>query len=188
MSFWIQIVYAFALSMDAFAVSVSCGVTGRSATTWIKLATSISFGLFQSLMPVLGYLLSGLISHRVEEFAGIIAFIILGFMGFKMIMDSLSGKKTVCKPLTIRHILLLSVATSLDAFATGILFGVLNVPILPAVMIIGFVTLITSLIGTFLGEKIGPFFKKYAETVGGGMLILIGIKILIENFLLNSLK
>ncbi|MFO7636270.1 MAG: manganese efflux pump MntP family protein [Clostridia bacterium] len=183
MNGWLLTLTALALSMDAFAVSVCCGISGRSADKRLKWLSSISFGLFQGIMPLLGYLLSRNFSDHFEQYSGIIAFLILSVIGFKMVIESLSKKDRTCRLLNVGSILLLSLATSIDAFATGIGFGLLEINIIAAALLIGFITFAVSLLGSFFGDKIGAFIRNRAETVGGVILILIGLKILLESII-----
>jgi manganese efflux pump family protein len=186
MSFWLLTLTALALSMDAFAVSVSCGISGRASCTRIKIILAAAFGIFQGLMPALGYTFSSLISGHIEKYSGFIAFLILSLIGGHMIIESFSSNADKkCELLNYKRILILAIATSIDAFATGISFGLLDINIFAAAVQIAAITFIVSLIGAFFGEKIGIMFKRRAEMAGGIILILIGMKVFIENLLMS---
>lgn len=169
------------LSMDAFAVSICKGLSlGR-----IKLKHACSAGLwfggFQALMPLLGYCLGSVFSEIITKYDHWVAFVLLAIIGGNMIKEALDSADECTDPsMNVKTMLLLSVATSIDALAVGVTFAFLNVSILPAVSFIGIVTFVCSAIGIKIGSIFGTRYKSKAEFFGGAVLILIGLKILLE--------
>ena len=141
--------------------------------------------IFQAFMPLIGWLIGNSMKSLIEPVDHWIAFGMLSLIGGKMIIESFIGSEAreIKNPLHIRVILLLSLATSIDALAVGFSFAVLLDKILVAVLIIGVVTFIASMLGILLGKKTGPKINRYAEIIGGLILILIGLKIMIEHFI-----
>lgn len=183
MNYITLLLIAFGLSMDAFAVSISNGITIQRQRTNHALRIGIFFGSFQALMPLIGWSvglnLRGLISG-VDHW---IAFALLSFIGCKMIYESrkMDAREKETKSLSLVTLLILSVATSIDALAVGLSFALLNISIVTPILVIGFVTFALSFLGVLTGSKIGHFFEKKIEILGGLILIGIGIKILIEH-------
>jgi putative Mn2+ efflux pump MntP len=175
---------SIALSLDAFAVSVSCGITKSASSHISKLKLASFFGFFQGMMPAAAYFLAGAIKVDLGAFTGPVAFVILLVIGFHMIRESFK-KEEECGygELTIKRLLALSIATSIDAFATGISLSLLDINIWPAVIMIASITFCISLAGVYFGCKIGDRIKNGAELTGGIILILIGLKILIEGLI-----
>lgn len=173
---------AIGLAMDAFSVSVTRGLTLKCNIKY-ALIMAISFGVFQAFMPVLGWFAGIQLQYIVSTFAPWIAFLLLLGIGFKMIYESLSNDENVCKVFSFKELLILSIATSIDAFAVGVTFAFLNTAILLPILIIGLVTFILSFIGVYIGKNIGHLFENKMEIVGGIILIIIGFKILLENIL-----
>lgn len=176
---------ALGLSMDAFSVSITSGFTIKKLKIKYALKISVFFGLFQAFMPVIGYLTGLTLIDFISGFDHWIAFGLLGFVGGKMIYDSIKideDRKQI-DPLNIYVLLLLSIATSVDALAVGLSFAFLRVLIITPVVLIGVVTFILSFIGVIIGDKIGNFFKKKVELIGGLVLIGIGLRILLEHLL-----
>lgn len=182
MSIYLIILTAFALSMDAFAVSISCGISNAAKKEKDQLILAITFGLFQGLMPILGFYLASIFKSTIENFTGYIAFTILLIIGIHMLIEAIKITEN-CDViiLTPKKIILLAFATSIDAFATGISLSMVNVSIVYASMIIGIITFIVSYIGIKFGCKISKFFRKGSEIFGGLIIIAIGIKILIDS-------
>ena len=173
---------ALALSMDAFAVALVKGLTLRRVRHVFVIA--LFFGGFQALMPLLGWLLGQRWEQHVVAYDHWIALILLGFIGGKMIVGSLRGGEgddSAADTLRVRELLLLSVATSIDALAVGITFAFLRVRILLSVALIGATTFTLSAAGVVLGKKCGAKVTRGAEIFGGSALILIGVKILLEH-------
>ena len=166
------ILLAVALAMDAFAVAVCKGLSMRKINHKYALIIGLFFGFFQALMPT-------------TNFDHWIAFILLAFIGGKMIYECLTeddNECTACESiLDIRELTVLSVATSIDALAAGITFACLDVSIKSSASLIGVITFVLSYIGVAVGNKFGSKYKKKAEFAGGVVLILIGIKILLEH-------
>ncbi len=174
---------AFGLSMDAFAVSISNGMTIRHQKVNNALRIGIFFGSFQALMPLIGW--SAGLSFR-EFISGVdhwIAFVLLSFIGCKMIYESrkMGAREKEDKPMTLPTLLVLSIATSIDALAVGISFALLKISIVTPIIVIGIVTFVLSSLGVLIGNRIGHLFEKKIEILGGLILIGIGIKILIEH-------
>ena len=185
---------AIGLSMDTFAVGITIGLCMRKITIKKSLTVGLYFGVFQAGMPVIGYLLAIRFADLMVAYSPWIAFGLLGFLGGKMIVGSLKKEENFnCDPndeatfhessLGPRKMLPLAVATSIDALAVGVSFAVLRVSIVPAVSLIGVVTLIVSMIGVKIGGLCGVKFKSKAEVLGGIILIGIGLRILLEHLL-----
>ena len=176
MGFWGLLLFALGLSMDAFAVSLTNGMTYKNPRA---LLTALFFGGFQALMPVLGYYLGSLFSAFVEMYSGIIVLVILAFIGGKMIRDGLlAGKSAVTaasKPQTVT-LLAQAVATSIDAFAVGVSFVALKVHIFSAAAMIGIITATCTLLAVYIGSKAGNMLGNKAQILGGLILVGIGIK------------
>jgi len=178
------ILLAIGLSFDSFAVSVCSGLNLPHIRFIQAAKIAIFLALFQACMPLIGWLLGNSMKTLIEPVDHWIAFGLLSLIGGKMIIESFmnSESREIKNPLHIRVILLLSLATSIDALAVGFSFSTLIEKILVPVFIIGLVTFIASMLGILLGKKTGPTFNRYAEIMGGLILIIIGTKILIEHF------
>ncbi len=175
-------ILAVGLSMDACAVAICKGACMRRLEVGQGLMIGLSFGLFQALMPLIGWFLGTQFRHAIQGADHWIAFALLGFLGFKMIWDALhEEEETVCAPIRLRELLLLSIATSIDALAAGIALAVLQVNIVYSVIVIGLTTFALSLLGTVIGNKFGQTYQAKAQFAGGAVLCLIGIKVLIEH-------
>lgn len=176
---------AIGLSFDSFAVSVCSGLNLPQIRFLQAAKIAIFLALFQALMPLVGWLLGNSIKSLIEPVDHWIAFGLLSLIGGKMIIESFidSEQREIKNPLHIKVILLLSLATSIDALAVGFSFATLLEKILIAVFIIGSVTFIASMLGILLGKKTGPKINKYAEIIGGLILFGIGAKIMIEHLL-----
>ena len=182
MSFPELLILAVGLAMDAFAVAVCKGLSLRTLKLQQALLVGVWFGLFQALMPALGWLLGSAFSGLVQSVDHWVAFVLLSIIGGNMIREGLQGDDENCDPsLSFGVMLLLAVATSIDALAVGITFAFLNVSILLAVALIGVVTFTISAVGVKLGNLFGARYKSKAEFFGGAVLILIGLKILLEH-------
>jgi putative Mn2+ efflux pump MntP len=170
--------------MDAFAVAICKGLAMARAD-WRKAGTvGAYFGVFQSLMPLLGYLLGAQFADKIVAYDHWVAFILLAIIGGRMIKEGVShhDKPVASAPdLGFGAMLPLAVATSIDAMAVGISFAFLNVSILPAVLFIGATTFTLSAAGVKIGNLFGARYKSGAEVAGGVILILIGLKILLEH-------
>ena len=193
MNFIALIFTAFALSMDAFAVSITKGMTIKNLKKSTALKMALAFGVFQGAMPLLGWALGISFESYIKSIDHWIAFILLGFIGFNMIKGFFDDRKeenaselefsatTNVDDLSNKEIIMLAVATSIDALAVGISFAFLNVSIIPAASIICIITFLVCVVGVFVGNKVGDIFNGYAELVGGIILILIGFNIFNEH-------
>ena len=193
MNFIALIFTAFALSMDAFAVSIIKGMTIKNLKKSTALKMALAFGVFQGAMPLLGWALGISFESYIKSIDHWIAFILLGFIGFNMIKGFFDDRKeenaselefsatTDVDDLSNKEIIMLAVATSIDALAVGISFAFLNVSIIPAASIICIITFLVCVVGVFVGNKVGDIFNGYAELVGGVILILIGFNIFNEH-------
>jgi putative Mn2+ efflux pump MntP len=179
---FISIIFlAVGLAMDAFSVSITRGLTLKCNIKH-ALVIAIFFGGFQALMPVVGWVSGIQLQNVISTLAPWIAFLLLLGIGLKMIYESLFAKEEdVCKVFSLRELLILSIATSIDAFAVGVTFAILNTAILIPVVVIGLVTFILSFIGVYIGKNVGHLFENKIEILGGLILIAIGFKILLEN-------
>ena len=170
---------ALALAADAMSVSISNGIAVKKLQLPKVLLMALLFGGFQALMPTLGWLLGTSVSKYISAFDHWIAFLLLAFIGFKMIVESL--KKD---PFSITNLLIMAVATSIDALAVGISFASLAIPgseLWLGIALIGVITFTLSCLGAFLGKFLGNMFKKRAGLIAGIILCLIGLKILLEH-------
>lgn len=175
-------ILAVGLSMDAFAVSVCKGLAMPKITVKKTLIVGLWFGGFQALMPALGYFLGVQFRDKITAIDHWIAFILLGIIGANMIKEACSGEcEEENESLDIKTMFLLAVATSIDALAVGITFAFLNVHLLAAVSFIGVTTFTLSAIGVKIGNVFGTRYKSKAELAGGVILILLGLKILLEH-------
>ena len=177
------IVIAFGLAMDAFAVSITSGITIRQLKINNALKIALFFGSFQAIMPIIGWLAGLSLRNFISEIDHWIAFGLLIFIGCKMIYESItiqSSEKEI-NPLNVYVLLVLSIATSIDALAVGLSFAILKISIMTPVVIIGSITFALSFLGVFVGDRIGHFFENKIEIAGGLLLIGIGIKILVEH-------
>ena len=176
------VMIALALAMDAFAVSVASGIVIRTNRLKRALLIAGSFGFFQFFMPLIGWL-GGVYFSRFSKIDHWIAFALLTFVGIKMIYEAFKiediEKKT--DPTKLYVLLVLSVATSIDALAAGFSFAFLDIAIIAPVIVIGVITFALSFIGVMVGAKIGHFVETKIEVLGGIILILIGIKILYDH-------
>ena len=176
------VIIAVGLAMDAFAVSITSGITIKRLHINHALKIALFFGLFQAFMPIIGWLAGLSLRDYISAIDHWIAFGLLSFIGCKMIYESItvqSNKKEI-NPLNVYVLLVLSVATSIDALAVGVSFAFLKVAIVTPVIIIGTVTFLLSYLGVYIGDRIGHFFENKIEIAGGILLIGIGIKILVE--------
>ena len=179
MGFWELFILAVGLSMDAFAVSVCKGLSlGKIKAKHMCLA-GIWFGGFQALMPLVGYFLGSFFADVITKYSHWIAFALLAFLGAKMIKESFESEE-LDDNMGWKTMLVLAVATSIDASAVGVTFAFLDVNILFAVIVIGVTTFEFSAAGVKIGSVFGEKYKSKAEIAGGIILILIGLKILLD--------
>jgi len=173
------------LAMDAFAVSLTTGLTRCRLPARDVMKMALFFGGFQAAMPVLGWLLGRSMHEFIDNVDHWVAFILLSFIGGKMIYESFQTEICEEREETLKNsvLLYLALATSIDAMAVGVSFAFLGVSIIIPVVIIGVITFILSVLGVQLGKKCGHLFEKKVEVLGGVILIVIGLKILLENLL-----
>lgn len=182
MSLLTLFITAVGLSMDAFAVSVCKGLAMKKLSWKKAVIIGLWFGGFQALMPTLGYLLGTRFESYVNAIDHWIAFVLLALIGANMIREALSPDQDEANDSTdLKTMFLLAIATSIDALAVGVTYAFLQVRILPAVSFIGVITLLLSIIGVKIGNVFGLKYKAKAEIFGGVILILMGIKILLEH-------
>ena len=173
---------AVGLSMDAFAVSVCKGLAMPKCTFKKAAIVGLWFGGFQALMPAIGYILGAQFQEAIASIDHWIAFVLLALIGGNMIHEALDNdEEEADASLDVKTMFLLAVATSIDALAIGITFAFLKVNIIPAVCFIGIVTFIISFAGVKIGNVFGARYKNKADIVGGVILILLGLKILLEH-------
>jgi len=180
------ILIAIGLSMDAFAVSIMLGLSVKKLTFKEFLIPGLFFGFFQGLMPLIGYYAGAMFAEKIQGFDHWIAFILLGIIGGNMIKDSFSKdneEKKEHNQFAFIHMLLLAIATSIDALAVGVTFAFFEINIFIAIAIIGFTTFCISMGGVKIGNIFGIKFKSKAELAGGIILAALGIKILIEHLI-----
>ncbi len=183
MSLFELFILALGLSMDAFAVSICKGLSMQKISIKHYLIIGVYFGSFQAGMPVLGYILGVQFKDYITNIDHWIAFILLALIGINMIKEALSTDEdeAMNDALDVKTMLLLAIATSIDALAVGVTFAFLSVDIVPAVSFIGITTFTLSMIGVKIGNIFGEKFKSKAEFAGGIILILMGLKILLEH-------
>lgn len=183
LSFIEVLLIAFGLAMDAFAVCLGAGATrfARGPRPTFRLA--FHFGLFQALMPVLGWLAGATVLHLIERFDHWIAFGLLAFVGARMVRSGLdpNGEVRPADPSRGATLVMLSIATSIDALAIGLSLAVLGVEILYPAVVIGIVAAGMSLLGVRLGQRLGTAFGKRMEVVGGSVLVGIGLRVVISH-------
>ena len=172
-------ILAVGLSMDAFAVSICKGLSLRKIKAKHMCIAGLWFGGFQALMPLIGYFLGSFFSEMIEQYDHWVAFILLAIIGGNMIKESFGKDENVDSAMDFKSMLLLAIATSIDALAVGVTFAFLQVQIVPAVSFIG-VTFIFSAVGIKIGSLFGTKYRSKAELFGGIVLVLIGLKILLE--------
>lgn len=187
MGFFTLLIIAIGLSFDSFAVSVSSGIIRNRIifSDAIKIAFSLAF--FQGSMPVVGWLLGRSVSESISEFDHWVAFGLLGILGLRMIITNLRErqKSVILDPLRPLVLLSLSIATSIDALIIGVSFAFFEIRIVMAVILIGSITFVASMLGILFGKKIGNRFGNKMEIIGGAILIAIGLKILLEHLISN---
>lgn len=181
MSLWELFIIAVGLSMDAFAVSVCKGLSVQKVKVKHALTVGLYFGGFQALMPLIGYLLGTNFQGLITDIDHWIAFILLAIIGGNMIRESRSEADKVGGSFSVKAMLPMAIATSIDALAIGVTFAFLRVNIVPAVSFIGITTFVLAIAGIKVGNVFGCKFRAKAEAFGGIVLILMGTKILLEH-------
>lgn len=183
MSFLELILIGVGLSMDAFAVAICQGLS-MTRLNWRRAGViALFFGGFQAAMPLLGWALGSRFAMYIQELDHWVAFVLLALIGGNMVREALGPEEAACAAgdLDLRQLFLMAVATSIDALAVGVTFAFLEVAILPAVSVIGVTTFCLSLAGVAMGNFFGARYKRRAELSGGVILILLGVKILLEH-------
>lgn len=182
MGFLEIILVSIALAMDAFAVAICKGLA-MAKMNWRKaVIVGLYFGIFQALMPMIGYFLGSRFEAIVTSIDHWIAFILLTIIGGKMVKDAFENTCENCDDDTSpKSMLMLAIATSIDALAVGIMLAFLNVNLIVATSLIGVITFVLAIVGVKIGNIFGDKYEKKAELVGGCILILMGIKILLEH-------
>ncbi|MCI5620247.1 MAG: manganese efflux pump MntP family protein [Lachnospiraceae bacterium] len=183
MGIWELLILAIGLSMDAFAVSICKGLAMKKCTFRKAAVCGIWFGGFQALMPLIGYLVGSQFKNYITSFDHWIAFVLLCIIGGNMIKESFSKEEEMPdESLGIKTMFLMAVATSIDALAAGVTFAFLpDTNIIAAVLFIGFITFFLSTLGVEIGHVFGAKYKNKAEFAGGLILVLLGVKILLEH-------
>jgi putative Mn2+ efflux pump MntP len=177
---------AFGLAMDAFAVAIAVGSRMERLTARPLFRLSFHFGLFQFMMPIIGWLIGRQIAGMIHNYDHWVAFGLLSFIGLKMIYESLTRKDenvSLSDPTRKWSLLMLSIATSIDALAVGLGIALLNVKIIMASLIIGLVAAIMTVAGMVFGRALGNRFGKIMELIGGAILIVIGLNIVIRHMI-----
>ena len=174
-------VLAVGLSMDAMAVAICKGLSVQKLKPGHAFITGLYFGGFQAAMPLLGYILGRQFQAYIESVDHWIAFVLLGLIGANMIKESFGEAEEVNCSFCPKAMLPMAVATSIDALAVGVTFAFLQVSVAPAVTFIGVITFILSAVGVYIGHLFGAKFKSKAELVGGMVLVLMGLRILLEH-------
>jgi len=173
---------SISLAMDAFSVSIYKGLKLENNLKRNAFIIALFFSIFQMLMPIIGFYLGNSLNSYLFKFNYLLAFFLLIFIGFNIIKESFEEPKLE-NNLDLKELIILSLITSIDAFSIGLTFSLLKVNLLTSIIIIGIVTFILSLIGVFIGKIIKNKYQKLASIIGGIILIIIGLKILIEHLI-----
>ena len=185
MSIWEVLIIAIGLSMDAFAVALCKGLSMKKLSIKYGVIIALFFGVFQALMPLIGWFVSSRFEKYIKAYDHWIAFALLLFIGIKMIIDAVKESRHPEEESDFRfkigELFVLAIATSIDALAVGVTFGLLEINIWSSISIIGCVTFVLSLLGVIIGNFFGSRFRTKAEIAGGIILILLGVKILLEH-------
>lgn len=175
---------ALALSMDASAVAMCKGACYRKPEMKVNLLMALSFGLFQAAMPLIGWLAGTQFTGNIAHIDHWVALVLLAGLGIKMIWEALhEEEELVCTPLTFRELMVMSIATSIDALAAGVALAMLEVNIYAAALVIGLVTVAMSFLGAMIGCKAGQKYSGKAQVLGGVVLCAIGVKVLLEHLM-----
>ena len=178
------VLLSLGLAMDAFSVSVCKGLSMKKIDYKGAFLTALFFGVFQAGMPLLGYFLGSRFESFISQYSHWVAFILLGFIGGKMIFEVLRGgdddEAESEYKLKIGELFVLAIATSIDALAVGVVFAAQKTPVVSSVIVIGAITFVMSLVGVGIGNRFGSKYEKKAEFAGGVVLVLIGTKLLLD--------
>lgn len=181
MQLWEIFLIGVSLSMDAFAVAVCKGLTLCRVKLSQAVTVGLYFGIFQAVMPLIGYFLASTVASKIADYSFYIAFALLLLIGANMIREAVMGDDDTCTvSLSFREMVPLALATSIDALAVGVSFALVDVEIFSSVGLIGVTTFVLSALGTALGAFVGAKFRRAATIVGGSVLVLMGVKILLE--------
>ena len=181
MELWEIFLIGISLSMDAFAVAVCKGLTLCKVKLSQAITVGLYFGIFQGLMPLIGYFLASTVASKIADYSFYIAFALLLLIGANMIKEAIKGDDDTCSiSLSFKEMVPLALATSIDALAVGVSFALVDVEIFSSVTVIGVTTFVLSALGTLLGAFVGAKFRKIATIIGGSVLVLMGVKILLE--------
>ena len=173
---------SISLSMDAFAISICKGLSMNKYSLKRGIIVGTYFGIFQSIMPLIGYLIGLYFENTIKSIDHWISFILLLIIGINLIRESfINDNNNINDDISIKEMIPLSIATSIDALAVGITFGFLKINLLNILLIIGLITFILSIIGTRIGYLFGNRYENKSKIIGGIILIVIGIKILFEH-------
>lgn len=175
---------SISLAMDAFAVAVCKGISCKDIDKKKCLLVGFMFGLFQAIMPMIGYYVGAGLRRFIFAIDHYIVFLFLVVIGVNMIYDSFCGKEeNLNSDISIKYLIVPAIATSIDAFSIGIMFAFMKVNLFTSVLTIGIVAFVLSAIGVWIGSNFGKRFEKRAKFIGGVVLVIMGIKSLIEHFL-----
>lgn len=183
MDFFGLFVISIGLAMDAFAVAMCKGISMKKIALKYAIIIALFFGVFQGVMPLLGWLLATNFEKYIVNIDHWVAFILLGILGIKMIIEAFKKEEECCEEfkLNYKELTILAIATSIDALAVGITFALLRVEIFGAISLVGIITFILCFVGVYIGHFFGAKFKNKAEFIGGLILVLMGTKILLEH-------
>lgn len=184
MSLAVLLITALSLAMDAFAVAICKGLAMQKFKLGDAVTVAAYFGIFQAIMPFMGFLLASTFADKIRKYDHWVAFVLLALIGLNMVKESFEkDDKPTSAAVSFRAMLPLSVATSIDAMAVGVAFAMIEptVTVVPACLIIGIITFVISFCGVKIGTVFGTKFKHWAELCGGIILIILGISILLEH-------
>lgn len=182
MGFLEILLISIGLAMDAFAVSICKGLAMKKMSWKKAIIIALYFGTFQAIMPIVGYFLGTRFQDLVVNIDHWIAFVLLAFIGGNMLKEAFgNSKEETNDSIDIKTMLILAIATSIDALAIGITFALLETNLILSISSIGIITFISSMIGVKIGNKFGSRYEKKSEVIGGLILILMGTKILLEH-------
>ena len=174
------IVLSLALSMDAFAVSIGLGIKNKNNLKLLAIKAGLFFGIFQAIMPLIGYLCGVGLKEYISGYDSLIAFVLLVLIGSKMIYEAFGENvEDEIAIISNKVLLTLAIATSIDAMAAGFTLHLFNLSPIISLIIIGLTTFIMSIIGVYIGNQGGEKYESKAEILGGAILILIGVKVLL---------
>lgn len=183
MTIYALILLSVGLAMDAFSVAVCKGLSMKKIDFKGGFITALFFGVFQGVMPLLGYFLGSTFASYITKFSHWVGFVLLGFIGGKMIWEALhddEGEESKEYKLDIKELFILAIATSIDALAVGIVFATEKTNIILSVSLIAVITFALSFVGIIIGNKFGSKYESKAEIAGGAVLVILGVKILLE--------